>query len=68
MGYLGAALATAISYWLQFLTLLVYILVLKVIRHSHKHILHGMHLGSMNTHQSPGVLVKAFFCCEGIYV
>ena len=30
LGYLGAALATAISFWLQFLTLLVYILFIKV--------------------------------------
>ena len=30
LGYLGAALATAISFWLQFLTLLIYILFLKV--------------------------------------
>ncbi|KAA6421094.1 MAG: hypothetical protein FRX49_09004 [Trebouxia sp. A1-2] len=29
LGYLGAALATAVSFWLQFLTLLVYILFLK---------------------------------------
>ncbi|KAL3160354.1 hypothetical protein ABBQ32_010688 [Trebouxia sp. C0010 RCD-2024] len=29
LGYLGAALATAISFWLQFLTLLIYILFLK---------------------------------------
>ena len=35
MGYLGAALATAISFWLQFLTLLVYILFLKVHKYSH---------------------------------
>lgn len=34
MGYLGAALATAISFWLQFLTLLVYILFLKVHKYS----------------------------------
>ena len=30
LGYLGAALGTAISFWLQFLTLLCYIVFLKV--------------------------------------
>ena len=30
LGYCGAAMATAVSFWLQFLTLLVYILFLKV--------------------------------------
>ena len=30
MGYRGAALATAVAYWLQFLTLLFFILFLKV--------------------------------------
>ncbi len=32
LGYLGAAMATSISLWLQFFTLLIYIVFLKVCR------------------------------------
>ena len=37
LGYLGAALATCISLWLQFFTLLVYIVYLKVSSESHQY-------------------------------